>query len=373
VIDISIPTIRAESDFDYLLKTLEETVGFDDVYIVGESVIAVKTNSRLLDAGRRVIKESEVRFIVNHLYGGENGYGEVTRGNELDTSYEVVGENGVRYRYRINIVAMRGERNATSVRVTMRSIRTNPRTLKDLCVEDDIIKALRPSQGMVLVVGGTGSGKTTLLSAGIREMLEDKESHEVICEYSAPIETTYHTVNKVNSRIYQSEVGRDVATFADGVRNALRSNPDVIVVGEARDRETIESSVIASLTGHLVYTTSHANSPPEAIRRMILAFDSDERNSRQADLVASLRLIIVQKLVRGVDGGRVALRGYIVMNDEVRNRLYATQPDDIVPVLKKVIEDFGKPMLLSAQEALKEGLISEVVYKSIAAGEGVKI
>ena len=361
--------INSEENLDRLLLTLEDTNAFDDVYISNESSVVVKAENKIFSVGNRGISDNEMRFIVNHIYRGENGYGEIMRGNELDASYEIVSPKGFRYRYRVNIVAIRGSGNKGAVRVTMRSIKSIPLSFSQLGIEQEIIDGFRPKQGMVLLVGSTGSGKSTLLSAAIKDILEDEDSHCVVCEYSAPIESTYHDIKKPSSVIFQSEIGRDIKSFALGVRNALRSNPDVIVVGEARDRETIEAATMASLTGHLVYTTSHANSPPEALRRMVMAFDKSERASRQADLVSSFRLVVVQRLVSKVGGGRVGLRGWIVMDEESRSELMSANPETIAVEFKKLIQRKGNPLLASAKKALDKGLISQIDFNAIKAGE----
>ncbi|MEA1987771.1 MAG: ATPase, T2SS/T4P/T4SS family [Pseudomonadota bacterium] len=367
---VKIPPIVSERNFDELLFQIEKASSFDDIFICDDSPIYVKSNGRLYVAGERNVGESEVRFITNHIYGGDNGRSEIVRGNEHDDSYEIVqGDLLKRYRYRVNIVSNRGQGNAPLVRITLRSIRTDSLTFEELNIEPEIVDAFCPKQGLVLVVGGTGSGKSTLLSAGIRSILEDVNSHSVICEYSAPVETTYHTVKKRSSIIYQHEIGKDVKSFSQGVKNSLRSNPDVILIGEMRDTETIEAGLTASLTGHLVYSTLHANSPAEAISRMVMAFNEKERKSRAADLIAALRLVVSQRLLLDVSGNRVAARGYIVMDEAIRTELLSSDLENLFPTFNRIIEEKGKTMTHSVTELYEKNVISEADYLTIKAGE----
>jgi len=367
--DIRYGRLNSEQAFDDLLLKMEMTHSFDDVYISNNDCLVTKCENRVMNVGSRPVSDNEMRVLVNLVYRGENGYGEIMRGNELDTSYEIVSLKGERFRYRVNIVSFRGVGNKGFVRITMRSIKTTPLSFEQLGIEQEIINGFRPKQGMVILVGSTGSGKSTLLSAAIMDILQDEKSNAIICEYSAPVESTYHSIEKASSRIYQSEIGRDIKSFSQGIRNALRSNPDVIVVGEARDRETLESATMASLTGHLVYTTSHANSPAEAVRRMVMAFDESDRASRQSDLVSAFRMIVVQRLVSKVGGGRVAWRGWIIMNEDIRNELMQSNPDNIAHVFKGLINRYGHPLIKTAKKAFDDGLISESDFLAIKSGE----
>src|SRR3546814_4810216 len=134
---------------------------------------------------------------------------------------------------------------------------------------------------MILVTGPTGSGKSTLLSAAIRSLVEDENANEKVLEYSAPVEYVYDRVSMPSSVVFQTEVGRHLrpkdahdegSLFAYAVRNALRRKPTIILIGEARDRATIQASVEAALTGHLLFTTMHTIGVGETLRRAVTPF-----------------------------------------------------------------------------------------------------
>src|SRR5690606_21251842 len=149
-------------------------------------------------------------------------------------------------------------------------------TMKDLNIEDDIIRNWAPRQGMVVVTGPTGSGKTTLLAAGNRMILERPHGCGKMLTYEAPIEYVYDVVKSPRSLVAQTEIPRNLPDFAKGVRNALRRKPQVILVGEARDKETISEASEAAQTGHAVYTTTHTTGVAATVQRMVTTFDPAE-------------------------------------------------------------------------------------------------
>lgn len=368
--ELEIPVIDSEESLDSLLCNIEKTNSFDDIYISNENTISIKSQGNIFQLGSRAIQDREMSFLVNKIYGGGNGVGEVNRGSDFDESYEAVDNDFKKtYRYRVNMIGFRGAANANHIRVILRSVRTDALTLSELNIEKEIRDILRPSQGLVLVVGGTGSGKSTTLSAQIRNILEDKNESAVIVEYSAPIETTYHLINKQGSIIFQSQVGKDVPTFARAIRNALRSNPDIIVLGEARDFETVSGAMEASLTGHLVYCTSHANSPGEAVQRMIMTFSEGSRSSAASNLITALRTIVVQRLIPRVGGGMVAARGYISIDTEDRERLLVAGLEKMLIVFNEIIEKNGRSMLADVTRLFEAGEILKEDYLIIKAGE----
>ncbi len=156
-----------------------------------------------------------------------------------------------------------------------RVIPTTPPTLAELALEPELIKSITPNQGVVYVTGATGSGKSTLLAAIIREVAERSDSHRKILTYESPIEFVYDNINKPNAIVSQTEVPRHIPSFSQGVRNALRRNPKLILIGEAPDPQTIQAVIEAGLTGHPVYTTVHSNGVAETMRRLLTAWPSE--------------------------------------------------------------------------------------------------
>ena len=154
-------------------------------------------------------------------------------------------------------------------------------------------------------------------------------------------------------------------TFAAGTRNSLRRKPAVILVGEARDAETIGEAVTASMTGHALYSTVHANGFPDTIRRMVNVFPESEKNGRAVDIVSSLRMVICQRLVPSTDGKRVALREYVVFNDEIVDLILGGGLDNLTTSCRKVLRMYGRSFAQDAQEKFDAGRISERTLKEI--------
>ncbi|MDQ2995378.1 MAG: Flp pilus assembly complex ATPase component TadA, partial [Pseudomonadota bacterium] len=227
---------------------------------------------------------------------------------------------------------------------------------------------LAPKDGVVYVTGATGSGKTTLLAAVIRELSEEPEGHRKMLTYEAPIEFVYDMVEMPSSVISQSEIPRHLPSFAAGVRNALRRKPRLILVGESRDPETISAVMEAALTGHPVYTTLHSTGVAESIRRLVGSFSQDERQGRTIDIIETLRLIIWQQLVPTVDGKRVALREFLVFDEEIRDQLLEVDYTQVTSLTRKLLRERGQPMRVDAERVYKEGLISDRMYKVLMAG-----
>ena len=238
-----------------------------------------------------------------------------------------------------------------------------PPELESLQLPDEIIQYMAPRQGTVVITGPTGSGKSTLLASIIRKLLENPDGNRKMLTYESPIEFVYDMIEAPSSIISQSEIPRHLPSFAAGVRNALRRKPGLILVGEARDPETIAAVIEAALTGHPVYTTVHSNGVADAVRRMISTFPAEERHGRALDILETLRLIVWQQLAPATDGKRVALREYLVFNDLIRDKLLDVPIDHLAGETRKLLKQYGQPMLVDAQKKFAEGKLEERYYK----------
>ncbi len=220
---------------------------------------------------------------------------------------------------------------------------------------------------MIYVTGATGSGKSTLLASIIKELAEQPDSNRKILTYESPIEFVYDSIETPSAVISQSEIPKHLPSFAAGVRNALRRKPKLILVGEARDSETISAVIEAALTGHPVYTTLHSNGVAETVRRLVGAFPKEERTARTIDIIETMRLIVSQRLVPSTDGKRVALREYLVFNEEIRDKILECDPDNITAVTRDFLLKYGQPLAVDVRNKFKQGLISERLYKILLA------
>jgi defect-in-organelle-trafficking protein DotB len=302
--------------------------------------------------------------IINAMYG-PNGTAQLMSGKDVDTHYEIRPNRSDRYRFRINGTACQVEGH-DGMQITARTIPSDPPTLKSMNLPQKVLDALSPEQGVVYVTGATGSGKSTLLASIIRDIAENPDSNRKILTYEAPIEFVYDSVEKTSAIVSQSEIPRHLPSFAAGVRNALRRKPRLILVGEARDSETISAVMEAAMTGHPVYTTLHSNGVAETMRRLVTTFPSEERQGRTIDIIETIRLVISQRLVPTVDGKRVALREYLVFDEKVRDALLDAESTEITSAVRKLVREQGRTMAADAKEKLDAGVITDRQYRILA-------
>ena len=212
-------------------------------------------------------------------------------------------------------------------------------------------QALELRDGLVLVTGATGSGKSTSLAAMIDKI--NRTRAENIITVEDPIEFTHQNQK---SLIVQREVGKDTDTFASALKGALRQDPDVILMCELRDYETISMALTAAETGHLVFGTLHTNGAPETINRLVDAFPPEEQSKAQAQLSLSLRLVMTQQLMKKKGGGRIGAFEVMVNTPAVANL-----------IREKKISQIANMM----QTGAKEGMMLMEKYKEILLGKGL--
>ncbi len=355
--------LNAES-FDRLLVHCVN-LGTSDVTLQTGSPIFAEIHGKLHPITARKITNTEVGDMLNAIYGS-NGTTQIFSGKDVDTHYEIRPSRTQRFRFRVNGTGCQVEGH-DGIQITLRTIPATPPTLESLGLEKAICDAMAPEQGTVVITGPTGSGKSTLLAAIIRYLAEQTDGNRKMLTYESPIEFVYDSINAPSSLISQSEIPRHLPSFAAGVRNALRRKPRLILVGESRDMETIAATIEAALTGHPVYTTVHSNGVADAIRRMIATFPAEERNGRALDILETLRLVVWQKLVPSKDGKRVALREYLVLNDQIRDQLIDTPLERIASQTRLFLKEQGQPMIVDAEKKFKEGLIDERIYQQLLA------
>ena len=218
-------------------------------------------------------------------------------------------ENGdLKARFRVSIFKQRGD-----IALVLRQIPTELMGIDQIGLPKIVPELLRRPQGLFLVTGPTGSGKTTSLAAMINYINETMDHHIITVE--DPIEY-YHPHKK--SLVNQREVGTDVPTFSEALRRALRQDPDVILVGELRDLETIEAAIRAAETGHLVFGTLHTNSASGTVNRIIDAFPTNQQEQVRVQLATSLMAVLAQQLMRRIDKkGMVAAYEFMLVTPAI--------------------------------------------------------
>lgn len=352
--------------WDEILLWAAREQGASDITVQTERAVWVDIKGQLYPVTQRSLDKPEVEELLNAIWGA-NGSAEIARGRDLDMSYEVQvpGHRHQRVRFRVNATGVLAD-GRDGIQVTLRVLPEKPPRLEDLDIEPGLREALFPANGMVVITGPTGSGKTTLLGAVIRSKVEAPENHRKVLTYEAPIELVYDEVVGPHSFVSQSEIPWHLPDFAAGARNALRRKPTDILVGECRDPETIKASAEAANTGHVLYTTSHANGVAETISRMLSVFGPEERPTRAAEIGDNLKLVCTQLLVPDVNGGRVAAREYLVFDEEVRGALFDAEPKDWSAVVRTKLASHGRAITDAVADLYAEGRISATTRDHIA-------
>ncbi len=265
----------------------------------------------------------------------------------------------IKHRFRINVTAGYYEGDV-GVQIVCRHIPADPPTVAQNGTDPEVVAESTPAQGAVIVAGETGSGKTTTIAALMRRILEeDTPIHGNILTYEAPIEFVFENVPSASCTIMQHEIGLHLPSFAAGVRNSLRRKPGLIMVGELRDMDTVLASVEAAQTGHPIYTTTHANDVAHILRRLTLKFPADLQVQAFHDVLTSTHMLVSQLLVPKVGGGRVCLREWQVLTDQVRREVARAGMAEAVDTLRAIIargED-GRSMKVTVMTAIEQGVI----------------
>ena len=340
--------------------------GASDITIQTDRPVYIEIDGILFPVTRRNLDPADLTITLNRIYGTD-ALAKLASGVDLDLSYEVRLDRHTRYRFRVTITAIMS-RGRDSVQITLRSLPSLPPTMKDLGVEEKIIESWSPRQGLILVTGPTGSGKTTLLAAGCRMLVERAEGCGKLLTYEAPIEYVYDAVTGPRSLVAQSEIPRHLPTFAAGVRNALRRKPNIILVGEARDRETVTAAIEAGQTGHLVFSTVHTIGVAATVRRIVSVFEPSERTERAFAMIETLRMIVTQALAPKVGGGRIGLREYMIFDETVRETLLDLPIELWTNETQRLLLRHGQSMEQTATKAFKNGLIDRRTYLHLVKG-----
>jgi len=272
---------------------------------------------------------------------------------EVDFSFEVKDLS----RFRVN--AFMQNRGAAAV---LRTIPSTVLTLDDLGAPEIFKEIIKQPTGLVLVTGATGSGKSTTLAAMVDHINSHKRDHILTIE--DPIEFVHH--NKT-SLVNQREVHRDTHSFTSALRSALREDPDVILVGELRDLETIRLAMSAAETGHLVFGTLHTNSAPKTIDRIIDVFPAAEKSMIRSMLSESLRAVISQTLLKKIGGGRVAAHEIMLGVPAIRNLIR----EDKVPQMYSVIQTGQSIGMQTMDQCLQRLVAKGIVSQQDAAAKSV--
>src|SRR4051812_15508504 len=271
-------------------------------------------------------------------------------GSDFDTAYAIQISRAVRLRFRLNATPTHTSRRDGG-NIVLRPIADLPPSLETQGVEQMILDNYRPREGMIVVSGATGSGKSTLIAGLIKAKIEDPCGNYDVVEAAAPVEYLMERVRGPSSTMNQTEIPRDLPTFAAFVRGAMRREPTDIIVGECRDSETMNATVQAAISGHTLTTTVHASSAALTLQRVASLCPPDERDNLISAIGQSLRLVVNQRLTRSRDGRRTALREVLVFDRALRTQLLRADPSDWPALTQRAVDEMGISYRASIERA----------------------
>jgi twitching motility protein PilT len=327
-----------------------------DIHLIAGEKPTLRIAAELIPLEAPVLEESGLEKMIFSLLTKEQAE-RFKRELELDFAFSLGKE-----RFRINLHWQKG-----MIGLSARLIPSKIPTAKDIGLEDVIVNLTRLSQGLVLVNGPSGCGKSTTLATMIDIINNERKLHIVTIE--DPIEFIYE---KKKSIIEQRELEQDTLSFANGLKYALRQDPNVILVGEMRDLDTISATLTAAETGHLVFSTLHTFSAPESIERIIDLYPAHRQRQVLVQLASTLRAVISQQLLPKKGGGLTAVREIMINNPAVSNLIRQNKTAQ----LSSVIQTGGDEGMISMEGAIRKarenGLITDEVGSN-ALGNIMKI
>ena len=335
---------------DDLLETMV-ALGASDLHVTVGSHPVIRLNGSLerLDQFPRLSADDSQRLLYRILSTEQQKHLEINR--QIDVSYSIPGLA----RFRVNVYFQR-----ESLGGAFRMIPAELKTLEDLGLPTQLHELSKKPRGLVLVTGPTGSGKSTTLAAVVDEINRTRDDHIMTIE--DPIEFLHRHKRCI---VNQREIGPDAVSFADALRGALRQDPDVILLGEMRDLETISTAITAAETGHLVFATLHTQDAPSTIDRLIDVFPASQQEQIRVQLAATIQGIVTQTLLPTVDGkGRVAALEILLPDDAVRNLIRQAKVEQIYSVMQT---NTGRGMQTLEQalvDLVTRGIITQEVAMS---------
>ena len=327
-----------------------------DLIIVADAPPMFRISGELVPASKEVLTAEASRELIYNLLAPSQKE-RFEREKELDVSYELPGIA----RFRVNVHYQKG-----SVAAALRPISEKIPSLEELNLPKAIAELANEPRGLVLVTGPTGCGKTTTQACMIDIINSNRHAHIITIE--DPIEYLHHNRKSI---VEQREVGIDTASFATALREALRQNPNVILVGEMRDLETISTAVTAAETGHLVISTLHTNDSVQAVDRIVDAFPPHSQQQIRLQLSLTLQVVIAQQLLPKRDGkGLIPAVEILRATPAIRNIIRKAATADIYSMMEigakygmqtmdGALKDLCQKGLLTKEEALSRAINQE--------------
>ncbi|WP_273794838.1 ATPase, T2SS/T4P/T4SS family [Brucella intermedia] len=374
------------SDPDAIIPLLSHLARMkvDDIIISTDMPILTMHKNDMMSVTRYALNGSQVERIHKKITGTDNVIAKVGSGSDFDRAITVDDpierdEHGepIQHRFRLNITGGFAG-NGLGFDATLRRINSVPMTLDQVGFPEALRDRFAITQGSFLIAGPTGSGKSTTFSACIREILEGNTAIKGrILEYSAPTEYLFHTIKSRHSFVHQTEIGTHLPSFAAGVRNALRRHPNLTIIGEIRDTDTIQAAVELASSGHPLFATTHANSCVEILSRLVQNFPVAQYDRMFAALVNMSRLYMSQVRVRGQNDEMIVLRDWLYLTNNDKQRLLDAGYSRHIEVLRELMQNPANAcsMRTSIDEAYDAGLLDDgqrlTLYKTYGEEDGV--
>jgi twitching motility protein PilT len=354
-----------KAELDYILGTmLDSQKNVSDLNITADKPLQVESSGELVAVGIEPPVEKLTPFqtetiALNIINRNRRLTEDLIKTGSCDCSYAL----GQKARFRVNVFTQRGHYT-----IILRKLSTDIPSVDQLNFPPIFHTISKEKTGLVLVTGATGSGKSTTLAAVLNELNETKSIHVVTLE--DPVEFVHP---QKRATFNQREMGNDFSTFAAGLRAALRQAPKVILVGEMRDRETVEIGMSAAETGHLVMTTLHTIDAGQTINRIVGMFDQSEEKQIRIRLAETIRWVVSQRLLPKVGGGRVAALEIMGSNLRVKEAIEHGESEG--KTFYEIIEAAGsfgwKTFDMAMMELFEQGLITEETAIAYCTNKGV--
>jgi twitching motility protein PilT len=314
-----------------------------DLHLVGGELPMTRVHGELNKLSEKPLENDLLKEAVYKLLTKEQLEKYESR-KELDFAHQI---NGVRFRVNLH-------QQSDLIGLSARVIPQDIPTPEDLRIDGTLLSLTDAYDGLVLVTGPTGCGKSTTLACLIEEINKKRKAHIITIE--DPIEFIF---KDKKSLIEQREVGKDTESFASALKHILRQDPNVILVGEMRDPETIATVLTAAETGHLVFSTLHTPSAAEAVERIVDVFEGPKQKQILIQLASVLRAVVAQDLLSVKDGGRVPAREILINTPAVANLI----TENNIAQIKSMIQIGAKDGMITMENSIKklvdEGLIDE--------------
>jgi twitching motility protein PilT len=341
---------------DQILTFMIQQKG-SDLHLGGDAVTRIRVHGEMKPLSLPPINQELAKELIYSILSEEQRQ-KFEKTKDLDSSYEIKGVS----RFRVNVCYQRGR-----IRTTIRAIPTEIKSFEDLKMSAPVFeKICRIPKGLILVTGATGSGKSTTLAAMIDFVNRTRENHIVTIE--DPLEFVHPDKSCM---VTQREIGADTETFASALKHVLRQDPDIVLIGEMRDQETVQVGLELAETGHLTFATLHTSDAVQTINRIIDIFPPEQQPQVRTQLGFVLEAVICQQLLKTRDGkGRVVAQEVLLATQSVRANIRSDKIHQIYSTIQTGIQLGMSTMNQSLLNLVEKGLIDpEMAMKNSSRSE----